>query len=186
MSTARMRVAGAPVSFGVDEIMVDDAWMPGPEDVLNWLVDIGVEGTELGPPGYLGDAAQLRQRLSSRGLELVGSFLPQHFSRDELAESDRARLAENLTRPRRSPDGSNPWRSFLTSPTNPTETAPADPAHPETWLARPLRGAHRQLTAAELCCRRALTSVHPHAGTTSRRRTRSPGDGSMDRRLGRA
>ena len=70
MSSARMRVAGAPVSFGVDEIMVDDAWMPGPEDVLDWLVDIGVEGTELGPPGYLGDAEQLRQRLSSRGWSL--------------------------------------------------------------------------------------------------------------------
>ena len=46
MSIARMRVAGAPVSFGVDEIMVDDAWMPAADDVLDWLVDIGVEGTE--------------------------------------------------------------------------------------------------------------------------------------------
>jgi hypothetical protein len=68
MSTVRMRVAGAPVSFRVDEIMVD-AWMPGPEDVREWLVDIGVGGTELGPPGYLGDGRQLWQRLSSRGLE---------------------------------------------------------------------------------------------------------------------
>ena len=54
MSAPRMRVAGAPVSFGVDEIMVDDAWMPEPEDVLDWIRDIGFEGTELGPPGYLG------------------------------------------------------------------------------------------------------------------------------------
>ena len=109
MSSARMRVAGAPVSFGVDEIMVDDAWMPGPVDVLDWLVDIGVEGTELGPPGYLGDAEQLRDRLSSRGLELVGSFLPQHFSRNELAASDRAWLADSLRLVREgSPDGSRP------------------------------------------------------------------------------
>ena len=109
MSIARMRVAGAPVSFGVDEIMVDDAWMPGPMDVLDWLVDIGVEGTELGPPGYLGDAAQLRERLSTRGLELVGSFLPMHFSRDEHAEADRAWLADNLKLiTDGAPDGSRP------------------------------------------------------------------------------
>ena len=30
MSSPAMRVASAPVSFGVDEIMIDDAWMPGP------------------------------------------------------------------------------------------------------------------------------------------------------------
>src|SRR3989304_6835897 len=109
MSSARMRVAGAPVSFGVDEIMVDDAGMPGPEDVLDWLGDIGVGGTELGPPGYLGDAEQLRQRLSSRGLELVGSFLPQHFSRNELAASDRAWLSDSLRLVRGgSPGGGRP------------------------------------------------------------------------------
>jgi sugar phosphate isomerase/epimerase len=31
--------------------------MPEPEDLLDWIADIGFEGTELGPPGYLGDAA---------------------------------------------------------------------------------------------------------------------------------
>ena len=55
MPQPAMRVASAPVSFGVDEIMLDDAWMPAPDDMLDWMVDIGFEGTELGMPGYLGD-----------------------------------------------------------------------------------------------------------------------------------
>ena len=57
VSAERMRVASAPVSFGVDEIIVDDAWMPGPDEMLDWMVDIGFEGTELGPPGFMGNAA---------------------------------------------------------------------------------------------------------------------------------
>ena len=31
---ARMRIANAPVSFGVDEILVDDAWMAEPDAIL--------------------------------------------------------------------------------------------------------------------------------------------------------
>ena len=88
MTTGSMRVASAPVSFGVDEILVADAWMPAPDDMLDWMVDIGVEGTELGPPGFLGSAGEVRERLTSRGLELVGAFLPQHFSRDEKADDE--------------------------------------------------------------------------------------------------
>ncbi len=30
-----MRTANAPVSFGVEEIIVHDAWMPTPEQVLD-------------------------------------------------------------------------------------------------------------------------------------------------------
>jgi len=77
MGQPTMNVATAPVSFGVDEILVDDAWMPEPDQMLDMMVGAGYEGTELGPPGFLGDAAQLRERLGSRNLQLVGSFLPQ-------------------------------------------------------------------------------------------------------------
>lgn len=171
MSIARMRVAGAPVSFGVDEIMVDDAWMPAAEDVLDWLVDIGVEGTELGPPGYLGDSAQLRERLSSRGLELVGSFLPQHFSRDESADTDRAWLAESLKLIREgTPDGSRPMVILSDQFDEPDRRAFSGQIqrHPETWLSPDrfealINNLHR---AAEMCRAAGFeVVVHPHAGT---------------------
>jgi inosose dehydratase len=66
VSAELMRVASAPFSFGVDLLYAADAWMPGPDEMLDWMVDIGFEGTELGPPGFMGDAAQVRERLSTR------------------------------------------------------------------------------------------------------------------------
>jgi inosose dehydratase len=166
-----MRVATAPVSFGVDEIILDDAWMPGPEDLLDWIADIGYEGTELGPPGYLGDAEQVRQRLSSRGLELVGAFLPQHFSRAEKAEEDRAWLRDSLDLIREgAPEGSRTFAVLCDHFDEPDRRAWSGriAEHPETWLS-PARfdtlmsSLHR---AAELCRSEGFEVVlHPHAGT---------------------
>jgi inosose dehydratase len=171
MSSPAMRVASAPVSFGVDEIMMDDAWMPDPDQMLDWMVDIGFEGTELGTPGFLGDASQVHERLSSRGLAFVGSFLPQHFSRAEKADDDRAWLRDQLRLVREgSPAGSVPYAILSDQFDEPDRRAfsgrIAD--HPETWLS-PARFAtlvdnlHR---AAELCRAEGLEPVlHPHAGT---------------------
>ena len=166
-----MRVASAPVSFGVDEIIVDDAWMPGPDDMLDWMVDIGVEGTELGPPGYLGDAGQVRERLTSRGLELVGAFLPQHFSRDEKADEDRAWLRRSLQLIREgAPDGSRTFAVLSDHFDEPERLAFSGriPDHPEAWLPADrfetlIANLHR---AAEICRSEGFDVVlHPHAGT---------------------
>jgi len=167
----RTRVASAPVSFGVDEIIVDDAWMPGPDDMLDWMVDIGFEGTELGPPGFLGDATQLHERLSSRGLQLVGAFLPQHFSRDEKVQEDRAWLRDSLRLIREgAPDGSRTFAILCDHFDEPERLAFSGriAEHPEAWLP-PQRfeslvaNLHR---AAEICRREGFEVVlHPHAGT---------------------
>jgi inosose dehydratase len=171
MSPETMRVASAPVSFGVDEIIVDDAWMPGPDDMLDWMVDIGVEGTELGPPGYLGDAGQVRERLTSRGLELVGAFLPQHFSRNEKADEDRAWLRRSLQLIREgAPDGSRTFAVLSDHFDEPERLAFSGriPEHPEAWLPPDrfetlMANLHR---AAEICRSEGFDAVlHPHAGT---------------------
>lgn len=164
-------VAGAPVSFGVDEIMVDDAWMPGPVELLDWMVEIGYEGTELGPPGYLGDADELHERLSTRGLELVGAFLPQHFSRDERTTEDQAWLRDTLALIRAgAPEGSRPFAILSDGFDEPERVAFSGRIqdHPEAWLPADrfetlVANLHR---AAELC-RNADFEVllHPHAGT---------------------
>jgi inosose dehydratase len=171
MSGAEMRVASAPVSFGVDEILQDDAWMPAPDDMLDWMVDIGFDGTELGSPGYMGDGRQVHDRLSSRGLELVGAFLPQHFSRAEKADEDRAWLVDTLRLiAEGTPSGSHPFAVLSDHFDEPDRRAfsgrIAD--HPETWLD-PARfrtlvdNLHR---AAEVCRTAGFEPVlHPHAGT---------------------
>ena len=167
-----IRVASAPVSFGVDEIMIDDAWMPAPDDMLDWMVEIGFEGTELGPPGFMGERPQVRERLSSRDLELVGAFLPQHFSRDEKAEEDRAWLRDSLRLVRDgAPDGSQPLAILSDQFDEPDRLAfsgriagaprdvaarrPASTRSSTTSTARPSSAAAKGFESV----------LHPHAGT---------------------
>jgi hypothetical protein len=181
MSSPAMRVASAPVSFGVDEIMTEDAWMPDPDDMLDWMVDIGFEGTELGMPGFLGDASQVRERLSSRGLEFIGSFLPQHFSRAEKAEEDRAWLRTNLRLVREgSPTGSQPYAILSDQFDEPDRRAFSAGSR-----STPRRGSRRRASTRSSttsieppsCAARRVSSrcSIPTRERMSRLRTRSPG-----------
>lgn len=83
-----IRIANAPVSFGAFELAA--AALPGvpsAERVLAAIAAAGYDGTELGPPGYLGDRGTLRDRLEAHGLELAGGYVPIRFGHggDELA-----------------------------------------------------------------------------------------------------
>lgn len=167
----RMRVANAPVSYGVDEVVMDDAWMPTAEQVLDMIQGAGYEGTELGPPGFLGDAAEVRERLAARHLELVGSFLPQRFSEEEYAEEDRSWLRDALALVRDgSPAGSRPFAILCDGFDQPLrmEFSGRIPEHPEAWLPDErfpvmVANLHR---AAELARAMGFDVVlHPHAGT---------------------
>jgi inosose dehydratase len=171
MDQPTITVATAPVSFGVDEILQDDAWMPEPDQILDMIVSAGYAGTELGPPGFLGDAAQLRERLSSRNLQLVGSFLPQRFSRVEHAEEDRHWLRESLKLIQEgAPEGSKCF-AILCDGFGERDRmlwSGRIPEHPEAWLPPErfpvlIDNLHR---AAEICQRAGFDTVlHFHAGT---------------------
>lgn len=91
-----MRVASAPVSFGIFELTTDDEGLPDPIDVLDAMAGSGYEGTELGPPGYFGDASGTAAALAERELALVGSFLPLRLSRREHIDEDFAFLDRAL------------------------------------------------------------------------------------------
>ena len=68
-----MRLAGAPISWGVCEAP-DWGYELPPEVVLAQLRSLGLDATELGPTGYLG--TDVRATLEPYGLRLVGGFLP--------------------------------------------------------------------------------------------------------------
>ena len=164
-------VASAPCSFGVDEVVADDAWMPEPEEMLDWMVELGYAGTELGPPGFLGDGPEVRERLSRRGLALVGAFLPQHFSRREMVAADRAWLSDSLRLLREAtPDGSRPFAVLADGIDEPVRLAytgrVAD--HPDAQLDERRWGVlvDNLHAAAEICREEGFEPViHPHAGT---------------------
>ena len=71
-----MKIAGAPISWGVCEV-------PGwghqltPQRVLAEMRDVGLAATELGPEGFLpSDPDELTTLLDSYGLSCVGVFVP--------------------------------------------------------------------------------------------------------------
>ena len=71
-----MKIAGAPISWGVCEV---PGWgfQLAPDRVLAEMRDVGMSATELGPEGFLpSDPAQLTAVLDSFGLRCVGQFAP--------------------------------------------------------------------------------------------------------------
>jgi len=92
-----IRVANAPCSYGAFEVTVGRLPnIPDAVDVLSSMADAGYEGTELGPPGYLGDRDVLRGRIEGNGLELVGGYIPIRFSEPKALDEDIASMEATL------------------------------------------------------------------------------------------
>jgi inosose dehydratase len=93
------RLAGAPISWGACEV---PGWgrMPDAETVLAEMVDLGLRGTELGPPGFLpAEPDALSARLRRHGLSFVGAFTPLVLHDPDLEATARhARRAIDLQR----------------------------------------------------------------------------------------
>jgi inosose dehydratase len=64
--------------------------------VVAAIAQAGYEGTELGPPGYLGTGGELRARLAEAGLALAGGFIPVRLSEPEHWDDDLAAMAGTL------------------------------------------------------------------------------------------
>jgi inosose dehydratase len=92
-----IQVANAPLSYGAFEMTVGtDFAVPEPTAVLEAIGAAGYAGTDLGPPGYLGEGDVLAERLSANGLEVVGGFVPMRFSEAEGFEDDVPALHHTL------------------------------------------------------------------------------------------
>lgn len=166
----QVRYAGAPVSFGVDEVQAD-AWRPTPEMVVGAIAGLGMTGMELGPPEFLGTPAEAREILERHGVELVGAYVPMPFARDDDFDDALVGLPNLLgDLAARSPAGSHPKVILGDAFDQPERLAIAVAArlHPEAWLSperrrRLVDNIHR---AAETCQRHGFDAVvHPHAGT---------------------
>jgi inosose dehydratase len=90
-------VANAPCSYGAFEITVGVLPdVPSAKAVLAAIEAADYEGTELGPPGYLGDAETLRGRLEQHHLALVGGYIPVRFSEPDHWDEDLAAMGRTL------------------------------------------------------------------------------------------
>ena len=92
-----VRVANAPLSYGAFEMTVGAfPNVPGPDELLAEMAAAGYDGTELGPPGYLGEGDALRERLERHGLALTGGWNRVRFSEPEHWGEDLAELKHGL------------------------------------------------------------------------------------------
>ena len=91
--------ANAPLSYGAFEVTVGVyPNVPGPDELLAEMAAAGYAGTELGPPGYLGEGDELRERLERHGLALTGGWCPGPLQRARQAgEEDSPRSAGRST-----------------------------------------------------------------------------------------
>ena len=78
-----MRLATAPVTWGVWERTIGRDDLVPAELLLETFARLGYTATELGPPGYLSP-----ELLERHGLELAGGFAPLSFWSEELFRAD--------------------------------------------------------------------------------------------------
>jgi inosose dehydratase len=81
-----VRLASAPVTWGVWERTVERPDLIPPGRMLETVAGLGYTGIELGPPGYLGD--DVAAALGPHGLELVGGFAPLHLADEDAFRTD--------------------------------------------------------------------------------------------------
>jgi inosose dehydratase len=166
--TADVRVANAPVNFG---IYAADASPIGADELLAGLAGAGYAGIDSGPIGYLGGGRTLAERLDRHGMGLAGGWVDLRFADPDGFAEDLAGLDAALDVFAAAPVGDARFapRPTLACPPDPARFAhpgvPVDPA-----LALPARAwpgfAARVQRAAQRCRDRGLEPVfHHHLGT---------------------
>ncbi|MDR9451766.1 MAG: TIM barrel protein [Acidimicrobiia bacterium] len=97
MNDLMSRIAGAPITWGVDG---SPGWghLMDAERVLSEMHQVGLRATELGPDGYLPtDPDELQAMLDRHHLELIGGFVPAVLHRTEM-ESAQLSYVERAAR----------------------------------------------------------------------------------------
>lgn len=154
-----MRIAGAPISWGVCEV---PGWghQLAPERVLGEMRDAGLTATELGPAGFLPDDPEERGRLlRAYGLELMGAFVPVVLhdpDADPLPEVERAldRLGGDAVLVLAAATGLHGY-----------DARPA--LDTRAWAALL---SNLDAIAARATARGRVVALHPHVGTVVERR----------------
>jgi len=82
------RVAGAPITWGVDE---SPGWgyLMDRDRVLDEMSEAGLSATELGPDGFLPtDPGELREYVAGHDMSVVGGFVPALLYRPDQIEAE--------------------------------------------------------------------------------------------------
>ena len=164
---SRLRLATAPVSWGIWEQTIDRDDLVPPRPLLETVTALGYRAMETGPPGYLArDGAAAVALIEPFDVELVATFLPLRLDDEDGFRADLADL-ERTTEVLAAggggivllADAERPERAAIAG--RPDDLA-RDGLSPEQLDA----AAARLEWAAELCRQRGLrAALHPHAAT---------------------
>lgn len=150
-----MRIAAAPISWGVCEVPGWGAVLE-PDRVLASMARLGLDATELGPPGWLPeDPAELARVLAAAGTSLVGGFLALPLHRGDAVLQAAATSIRALA-------GAGAGTLVLAAATG-VDGYDARPRLDAAERAALLAGAD---AVAALAAEHGLSTVlHPHVGT---------------------
>jgi inosose dehydratase len=86
---SNLRLATAPVSWGIWEQTIDRPDLVPARPLLETVTAMGYRALETGPPGYLaGDGASAVELIEPFGVELVATFLPLHLDDEDAFRLD--------------------------------------------------------------------------------------------------
>jgi inosose dehydratase len=164
----KLRLASAPVTWGVWERTINESGLIPPQRLLETVSALAYTGIELGPLGYFGsDGEAVQAMLAPYGLALLGVFTPLHLTDEETYRQDLddwlnptidLLLEAGMPGPVVLADAETDGR--LAAAGRPGETRA--PLSPDAFA----RAVTRANEAAERCRSKGLDVVfHHHAGT---------------------
>jgi inosose dehydratase len=163
----RLRLATAPVSWGIWEQTIDRSDLVPPQPLLETVTAMGYRAMETGPPGYLArNGADAVELIEPFDVQLVATFLPLRLDDEDGFRSDLADL-ERTTEVLAATGGgivllADAERQERAAIAGRLEELAHDGFSSDEFDA----AAARLERAAELCRQRGLrAALHPHAAT---------------------
>jgi len=162
-----LRIATAPVSWGIWEMTIDRPDLIPPVTYLETIVDMGYTATETGPPGYFAPSgAEAAERAARYGVELIATFLPLRLDDAAGFEEDLGAL-DRTVEVLEATGGGIVLLADMETPERARAAGNEERRRQTAWDADTVeRAAERLQRATEIVRGRGLdVALHPHAAT---------------------
>jgi inosose dehydratase len=162
-----IRIATAPVSWGIWEMTIDRPDLIPAETFLQTIVDMGYTATETGPPGYFApDGAAAVARARQYGVDLIATFLPLRLDDADGFEEDLGAL-DKTVEVLEATGGGVVLLADMETPERARAAGSEERRHASGWDAETVeRAAERLQRATDIVRARGLAvALHPHAAT---------------------
>jgi inosose dehydratase len=162
-----MRIATAPVSWGIWEMTIDRPDLIPADTFLETIVEMGYTATETGPPGYFApNGASAVEKAQRHGVELIATFLPLRLDDAAGFEEDLGAL-DRTVEVLEATGGGIVLLADMETPERARAAGSDERRRATGWDAETLeRAAERLQRAAGIVRSRGLeAALHPHAAT---------------------